>query len=404
MHEYLKYICKGIIHYFNLLFELFDFIDLGTMYAIIGVILFTIIISVNVRNNILKLVSAGLNIIKTIPGLLFFLLFLLYYGYVFIFFQEKVVSIILLTIYLFLKTFFKINSDMIKQEKKSTWNTIKDISISVIILCIQQIVFMIENNNFNNIWHILLSLIIIPIFALLFFLNKHFSLFEVFYIRFKKMVDMDDYELNKIYIDTLEKCGSYELTDRILSMFILKNRNLTYNEMKIKLAKELDTLLIEVKPKNIIEFKNKNQVSNFVDRRTIIVNYFWLFNIIIFMISIMFKCYSAISLNSVYKISFIVLIIYLWCDLMKWRDIENQYNFAIYLVINIFVVFLLCRYSNSINASRLSEVGFMIPIFIWFKFRYFYKVFPSFLNLPYITDNNFFGLKCYDKANISYKK
>ena len=62
------------------------------------------------------------------------------------------------------------------------------------LLCIQQISMMFENGIFNNLNYVFLSLIIIPIFAILFFVMKHYCIYNDFYARYKKYIDMDDYD------------------------------------------------------------------------------------------------------------------------------------------------------------------------------------------------------------------
>ena len=136
-------------------------------------------VSKDVRKNVLGLVHPSLNVIKTLPGFLFLILFLGYYIYIAIFFEEKITFIVLiLSIYLFVQDFFKTNLNLLLESENSIFDSIKDISFPVILLCIQQMSMMFENGTFNNLNYILLSLIIIPIYSILFFMV--FSLFFFF--------------------------------------------------------------------------------------------------------------------------------------------------------------------------------------------------------------------------------
>lgn len=86
---------------------------------------------------------------------------------------------------------------------------------------------------------------------------------------------------------------------------------------------------------------------------------------------------------------------------MKNRDIENQYDFVMYMFINIILIVMMVCYFIRINNTRLSEMLFYIPIFIIVHFKAYNKSFPNILNMPFLTKNNFFGLdpSKYNKSN-----
>lgn len=87
--DVLKYIWEGFLHYINLLFELFDFKDLGFMWIILIGIFIISIFNKSVRNSIIGLIHPFINVVKTLPGFIFFILFLSYYIYISIFLRKK---------------------------------------------------------------------------------------------------------------------------------------------------------------------------------------------------------------------------------------------------------------------------------------------------------------------------
>ncbi len=72
MQEFIKYIIEGTLHYINLIFGLLDFKDLGFMWIIIIGLIITFFVSENFRKNVIGLVHSSLNVIKTLPGFLFY--------------------------------------------------------------------------------------------------------------------------------------------------------------------------------------------------------------------------------------------------------------------------------------------------------------------------------------------
>lgn len=397
MIKFFEYIFKGILHYINLMFGLLDFKDLGFMWIIIVGLIIAFFVSKDVRKGILGLINSSLNVIKTLPGFLFFILFLGYYIYIAIFFEEKITFIVLiLSIYLFMQNFFKTNLNLLLESENSIFDSIKEISFPVILLCIQQISTMFENGTFNNLNYVFLSLIIIPIFAILFFIMKHYCIYNDFYARYKKYIDMDDYDFFKIFNDSLIECGTYKENEKVLSKFIIDNRKKSYQEMRnglrqdIRKIKSTESKIKKVKVKN-----TKYKPSKLF----VMFNYIWLFNILSVMVSVFLKRYSNIPFGFWHYCSYGVLLIYFWYDLMKLKGIENQYDFIMYMFIYIILIVLLLLYDHSLMNFRLTELGFLIPIFITIRICTYHKEFPNLLTLPFLSKNNFFGLNPED-----YKK
>ena len=175
MKEFIEYIFFGCIHYLNILLGMFDFKDLGFIWIVIIGFIILFILNKDVRDSFIELVKTILLVSKSIPGLIFLLLFISYYIYVAIAFEEKITfALIIVSIYLLVQTYLRLNMDLLATSDNSILDTIKEFSLPVFILCIQQILAMLEANDFNNIKFALLSLLVIPIFSFLFILFKHF--------------------------------------------------------------------------------------------------------------------------------------------------------------------------------------------------------------------------------------
>ncbi len=397
MQEFIKYIIEGMLHYINLIFGLLDFKDLGFMWIIIIGIIIAFFVSKDVRKNVLGLFHPSLNVIKTLPGFLFLILFLGYYIYIAIFFEEKITFIVLiLSIYLFVQDFFKTNLNLLLESENSIFDSIKDISFPVILLCFQQISTMFENETFNNLNYVLLSLLIIPIYSILFFAMKHYCIYTDFYARYKKYIDIDDYSFFKIFNDSLIECGTYKENEKVLSKFIMDNRKKSYEEMKVKLNQDIRKIISSEKKPIMKKEKNAKYKPS---KLFIIFNYIWLFNIVSILVSVLFKRYLNTPFDFWYYWSFGILLICFWYDLMKLKRIENQYDFVIYMFIYIILIVFLLLYNHTLTTFRLTELGFLIPIFIVIRICTYYKKFPNLLTLPFLSKNNFFGLKPED-----YKK
>lgn len=396
MGEFLIYIFKGLLHYFNLLFGMLDFKDLGFMWFIMLILVLCIIISKEVRSAINGLIKSFVNVIKTLPGLVFFILFIGYYSYVAIFFEEKITLILLIfSLYLFIQTYINVNMDLLAESENSIVQTIKNFSIPVILLCVQQIALMLENNNFDNLKVVLLSLMIIPIFLVLFIIIKHYCTYDDFYKRYKKYIKIDDFSFFKIYNESLILCKKYKTNNILLAEFIKDNQYLSYQEMQKKINEIFPKVISIYERNNKKELKNKKIVKK-QSKLFITFNNIWIINIICLIICVLLKRFLNINYNFCYYWIYAILIIYFWYDLMKLKGISNQFDFVIYMVIYIVFICLLVMYSNSLTQFRITELGFIIPIFIYIRYKTFYKRNLYFLSLPFLSEKNFFGLNPSD--------
>lgn len=252
---------------------------------------------------------------------------------------------------------------------------------------------MFENGTFNNLNYVLLSLNVIPIFAILFFVMKHYCIYNDFYARYKKYIDMDDYDFFKIFNDSLIECGTYKENEKVLSKFIIDNRKKSYQEMRNVLRQDIRKIKsIESKITNVREENIKYKPSKLF----VIFNYIWLFNILSVVVSVCLKRYLNISFVCLYYCGYVILLIYFWYDLMKLKKIENQCDFIIYMFVYIILIILLLLYNHSLVSFRLTELGFLIPIFIIIRISTYHKKFSNLVALPFLSENNFFGLNPED--------
>lgn len=403
MLDFINYVIKGLLHYLTLIFGMLDFKELGFMWLIIGILSFCIIANKEVRKSIINLIKSFLGVMKTIPGFIFLILLISYYCYVAIFFEEKItIIVVVLSIYLFLQTFIMVNLSLLAESENSVWETIKSFSFPVILLYIQQITIMAEIDDFTNLNMVLYSLLIIPTFSLLFFVFKHYCIYIDFYRKHKKYIKISNFDFFKVFNESLIICKSYKKNNILLSEFIKNNSKLNDKEMKRKIN--------EIFPKVIFytiqeekQQKKLNSIKVHPTKLFIFFNYIWLFNILVVVTYIFMKRFSGINFGFLYYLSYIVLIIYFLYDLLRIKKIENQYDFIIYLFIYIVAIVILLFYYFGLNEVRLTELGFMIPIFIYIRYKSYYKPKINFLNLPIISKNNFFGLDPH-KIKTTIKK
>lgn len=295
---------------------------------------------------------------------------------------------------MFIKDFVKTNLNLLLESENTIWDSIKDISIPVIMLCFQQLAIMFENNNLSNIKFVLLSLIIIPIFSILFFIMKHYCIYTDFYSRHKQYISIDEYSFFKIFNDCLVECGNYKRNEIILSKFIIENKNLSINQLKQKLDVDINGIIKteKINNSNSTHIKVKKQKSKIFK----FYNCIWIFNIFCISLCIALKRFIGLPFGFWYYTSFTILIIYFWYDLMKIKKIENQYDYIMYMFIYMILITILLIYNHSLNDIRLTELGFLVPIFLLLRIYTYYKDFPNLQILPFLSDNNFFNLNPND--------
>lgn len=394
-----QYILKGLSHYIYLLFNMLDFKDNGFILMIILSMLVMCIKDKTVYKSIISVLKSIYNISKTKVGFIIVCLVFSYYTYTLIYFESKYnLILIIFTIYLFMQDIIKINLILLPESKIKLTNLLKDIAIPILVLFISEFVTMIEEGNFNNINYVFYSLIFIPIFIIIIIVFRHFIFCEDTYNIYKKQLRIDDYEFFKIVSIILIKSKSYTITRIVLEEFLKNANNFSYNEMKIELKRNINNIMKRYKENNNNKIRKQKYKKSKLSK---IFEFIWSVNIICVIYVAIDKRFYTGSLDISYYWSIFILNIYFWCDLMKNRNIENQYDFVMYMFINIILIVMMVCYFIRINNTRLSEMLFYIPIFIIVHFKAYNKSFPNILNMPFLTKNNFFGLdpSKYNKSN-----
>lgn len=394
-----QYILKGLSHYIYLLFNMLDFKDNGFILIIILGMLLMCIKDKTVYKSIISVLKSIYNISKTKVGFIIVCLVFSYYTYTLIYFESKYnLILVIFTIYLFIQDILKINLILLPESKLKLIDLLKDIATPIIVLFISEFVTMLEEDSFNNINFVFCSLIFIPIFFIIIIVFRHFIFCEDTYNIYKKRLKIDDYEFFKIVSIISIKSKNYIITRIVLEEFLNTAYNLSYNEMKIELKRNINNIMKRYKEKNNNKIRKQRYKKSKLFK---IFEFIWSANIICVIYLAIDKRFYIGSLDISYYWSIFILNIYFWCDLMKNRDIENQYDFVMYMFISIILIVMIACYFVGINNTRLSEMLFYIPIFIVVHFKAYNKKFPNILNMPFLTKNNFFGLdpSKYNKSN-----
>ncbi len=98
-----------------------------------------------------------------------------------------------------------------------------------------------------------------------------------------------------------------------------------------------------------------------------------------------------------YYLSLAVLNIYFIVDMMKFYKIECQYDFVIYFVISIVEYIILLIYYIQIQNGRLSNMLFLVIIYIIIAVLFRRNKTIKFLDMPFLSEKNFFGLEPKEK-------
>lgn len=192
----------------------------------------------------------------------------------------------------------------------------------------------------------------------------------------------------RIFNESLIESGNYKINRKILEEFLKDNCLLEYKEMKAKLISDLPFLLKKYKEKKLKNNKKKQKTTK--PKKVLLL--IWLLNIFCLVDFVLKVRFFDGSFGFLYYVSLFILLIYLWVDFMKIKNIKNQFDFVIYGLIYIVLIIFITWYTYTLNAFRLSELGFIIPILVIIHFRYFKNNFPNFLIMPGISENNFFGM------------
>lgn len=387
--NFIEYLFKGFMHWLSLLLGMLDFKDIRFMWLVVIGILIVSIFNKDLRKSILEVLKSLFSISKKLIGLLFLILFISYYIYIAIFFEDSIsIGLLIVSIWLIGNDFIKTILSLTTDSDIGLLESLKEICIPVLLLYLHQIIIMFESNNFDNVLLVNLSLLVIPIYSIFFFILKHFVCFEDIYKRYESKIKFEGHYFMRIFNESLIESGNYKINRKILEEFLKDNCLLEYKEMKAKLISDLPFLLKKYKEKKLKNNKKKQKTTK--PKKVLLL--IWLLNIFCLVDFVLKVRFFDGSFGFLYYVSLFILLIYLWVDFMKIKNIKNQFDFVIYGLIYIVLIIFITWYTYTLNAFRLSELGFIIPILVIIHFRYFKNNFPNFLIMPGISENNFFGM------------
>lgn len=386
----IEYILQGLSHYIYLLLNMLDFKDNGFILIVIVGMLLICIKDKTVYKSVILVVKSIYNVSKTKVGFIIVFLVCSYYIYILACFENQYnLILIVFTIYLFIKDILKINLILLPESEFKLVDLLKDITIPILLLFVSELATMIEKSNFDNINFAFYSLGFIPIFIIVIVVFRHLIFCEDTYNIYKKRIKIDDYDFFKITTKVSIKCKDYKITKLVLEEFLIENYNLNYNEMKLKLRNHIKYAMKEYNKKKFSKSKKQKYEKSKIFK---LFELIWITNIICIIYAVIDNRFYGVSYDIFYYWSIIVLNIYFWCDLMKNRNIQNQYDFVIYMFINIILIVMLICYYIILDKTRLSEILFYLPIFVVMHLKAYNKKFPNIINMPFLTKDNFFGL------------
>lgn len=387
MIEILEYIFFGVIHFLVITLEFMDYIE----NSLIGLlVVFFVGIALWERKFIKMYLDIAKTFIKMILssfGIILFGVMASYYCFTIIFFEEKIsIIFIIITLCLFFKDLFEFMTNSIIDENKKTINSILEICKSIFILIFYRLIYMIELRNFSEFNYLLYSLIFIPVIALVIIMMKILTSVETLTAKFSKYEKLEDIEYLKLFLRTLLKVKSINNTNKIINDFFANNKKKTYKEVLQQMPIHKDSK----KGKRIKEENNKLNVRS-------IWFIIWIANILNAVYIVIEKRFLNSNFSFSYYWTLFILSIYFIADLMKMYKIKCQYDFIIYLVIAIVEYLILIIYYFQIQDGRLSNMLFLVAVYIVFALLFRKNKRISFLNMPAISKENFFGLPPKDK-------
>lgn len=389
------YMYKTLCNYFiNWLFLLLNFWDFYESF-IIGFCLFVLFIIFLFKKGsfklfyeaLLSILKLGLNPI----GFIYLMIFTSYYYFIIIKFEEKINLVILFfSVVIVIKDFYNITRTLSFTNKKTFTEEVKPIIFSVFIIFAQQIVNSLHLNIDTNYTNLFLSLLIIPIYLFYHSISKFFINYEKIMIKYEEKINFDSLYFLPIYFRVLICFRNYEAIESFMFVFLQKNNSLTFSEMKEKIIFEIS------KEKN-----NKDKKSSIKSRVRDKAHKKYGFHLIfLWSTGIILLIYynTQIILNN-YKINFVYILLFLMffigfiINIFKEHTIKCQFDFIIYLILDIIIAVFLIIYYFLLSKNNFVETNFLIPIFIYFKIKNYHKKQVNFLLLPFKTEYNFFNRK-----------
>lgn len=389
MLDVIRYIFLGSVHLVIISFEFLDYIE----QALIGLlIIFFIGMAVWDRKFIKIYFDIGKTFLKMVfsPfGVILLIIMASYYCFTIFAFEDSInILIIIITLALFCKDLFEFMNNSILDENKKTIVSIMEISESVFILFFYRLLYVIELGNYSELNKVIYSLIFVPIIAMVIIIMKILTTVEVITVRYSRVEKLDDIEYLKLFLIVLIRERSINNTNKIMNDFFRDNKQLLYYEARERII-EYESAKIKNKEKNV-QFSEGREKRNFnIKSITFII---WIINLLSIIYSISMKRFFDTNFDIGYYLSLIILSIYFIADMMKIYKIECQYDFVIYLVISLVEYIILLVYYIQIQNGRLSNMLFLVVIYIIMAILFRRTKTMRFLDMPLLSEKNFFGL------------
>ena len=129
-----------------------------------------------------------------------------YYCFTIFTFKDSInILIIIITLVLFCKDLFEFMNNSILDENKKTIVSIMEISESVFILFFYRLLYVIELRNFDELNKVILSLIFVPIIAIIIVIMKTLTTVETITVRYSNIEKLEDIEYLKLFLMVLVK-------------------------------------------------------------------------------------------------------------------------------------------------------------------------------------------------------
>lgn len=390
----IQYMFFGCIHIFILAFEFLDYIE----QALIGIlILFFVGIAIWDRKFIKMYLNIGKTFLKMVfsPfGIILLITMASYYCFSIFAFEDNInILILIITLALFCKDLYEFMNNSILDESKKTIKSIMEISESVFILFFYRLLYVIETRNFNELNKVMYSLIFVLIIAIIITIMKILTTVETITIQYSRTEKLEDIEYLKLFLVVLKKEKSINNTNKVIGNFFRNNKMLLYDEAKQRILKYNGDNIKDAKENIKIPKKKEKRKFNFKS----IIFIIWIINVLTIIYAIVMKRFFNSNFDIGYYLSLAVLSIYFIADMMKIYKIECQYDFVIYFVISIVEYVILLTYYIQIQNGRLSSMLFLVIIYIILAILFRRNKTMKFLDMPFLSEKNFFGLEPKEK-------
>lgn len=389
MLDVIRYIFFGSVHLVIISFEFLDYIE----QSLIGLlIVFFIGIAIWDKKFIKMYLDIGKAFFKMVfsPfGVILLITMASYYCFTIFAFEDSInILIITITLALFCKDLFEFINNSILDENKKTIVSIIEISEPVFILFFYRLLYVIELKNFNELNKVFFSLIFVPIIAIVIIIMKILTTVETITVSYSSIEKLEGIEYLKLFLIVLVKERSINNTNKTINEFFKYNRQLLYNKAKKKII-EYESTKKNSKEKKMHFLKSREKRDFNIRSISFII---WISNIVSILYLIIMKRFFDVDFDFEYYFCLIILSIYFISDMMKIYKIECQYDFVIYFVISVVEFVILFIYYNRIQNGRLSNMLFLVVIYVIIAILFRRNKTIRFLDMPFLSEKNFFGL------------